>query len=176
MEGVIESRCAAQVKKTVTLQTVAGHATVTETALMDADVTGITGEVAAVSGGSRTNVSLVPGGETHFQLAVGEGKKVHPVTIVVEMEAVLRIDMPPLTRLTHEPERTESQTRRVSLVRPRTTKTVSETVTVENADGTTSEHTISATLSIPSKTVHRDVTLTILHPEHVRPRWRSVTR
>ena len=168
MEGVIESQCAAQVKKTVTLQTVEGHANVTETALMDADVTGITGKVAAVSGGSHTNVPLVPGGETHFQLPVGEGKKVHPLTLVVEMEAALRIDMPPLTRLTHEPERTESQTRRVSLVRPGTTKTVSETVTVENADGTTSEHTISATLSIPSKTVHRDVTLTILHPEHVR--------
>ena len=61
-------------------------------------------------------------------------------------------------------------------MRPGTTKTVSETVTVENADGTTSEHTISATLSIPSKTVHKDVTLTILHPEHdQRLRWRSVS-
>ena len=167
VEGVVESECASRVKKAVVLQTVAGHAIVTETALMDAAVTGITGIVAAVSSGSRTAVPLVSHGETRFQLPVGSGKANFPVTMVVEMEAALSIPLPPLTRLTHHPEKTEHQTRTVSLTRPGTTRTVSETVTIENSDGTTTEHTISATLSIPSRVVQRDVTLTILHPERV---------
>ena len=45
--------------------------------------------------------------------------------------------MPPLARLTHHPERTEHRTETVYLVRPGTSETVSETVTVTNADGTT---------------------------------------
>ena len=56
----------------------------------------------------------------------------------------------------------------MSLWRPGTTQTVSETVTVTNDDGTTTEHTISATLSIPGETIQKDVTITIVHPEHVK--------
>ena len=80
MEGVIESQCAAQREKDGDmLQTVEGHANVTETALMDADVTGITGKVAAVSGGSHTNGALgVPGGETRFPASRGSRAKPSP--------------------------------------------------------------------------------------------------
>ena len=39
---------------------------------------------------------------------------------------------------------------------------------VSNPDGTTTQHVISATLSIPGSTVARDVTVTVKHPEHVR--------
>ena len=73
-----------------------------------------------------------------------------------------------MTHLTHHLERTERRTETVSLWRPGTSRTVSETVTVTHDDGTTTQHTISATLSIPGRTVHRNVTLTIVHPEHVK--------
>ena len=90
------------------------------------------------------------------------------MTVDVSLEASLRIPVPPLTVLTHHPERTEYRTETVSLWRPGTSETVSETVAITNPDGTTTERVLSATLSIPGETVHRDVTLTIVHPEHVK--------
>ena len=150
------------------LQTVAGHASVTETALMDAEVTAISGTVAAATGASHASVPFVPNGETAFRLDVPTGEAIHGVSVSVDLEASLRIPIPPLTLLTHHPERTEHRTETVSLWRPGTSETVSETVTITNPDGTTTERTLSATLSIPGETVHRDVTLTIVHPEHVK--------
>ena len=76
--------------------------------------------------------------------------------------------MPPLVRLTHEPRWTEYRTETVPLTRPGTSRRVSKTVSVNHADGTTTNHTISARLSIPSRVVYRDVTLAIVHPEHVK--------
>ena len=165
--GVIESECVTEIEEAVELQTVAGHADVTQTALMEAEVTAIVGTVTVAGGGSVTSVPFVPDGETLFSLPVAEGEAVHAVTIGVELEAVLRIPVPPLTQLTHHPERTEYRTETVSLWRPGTTETVSETVTVTHDDGTTTEHVVTVTLSIPGETVSRDVTLTIVHPEHV---------
>ena len=168
VSGVVQSKCAAVVEEPVELQTVSGHADVTETALMDAEVTAITGTVSAAAGESHASVPLVPGGETRFRLDVPTGEAIHAVTVDVSLEASLSIPIPPLTQLTHHPERTEHRTKTVSLWRSGTSRTVSETVTVTNDDGTTTEHTISATLSIPGETVYRDVTLTIVHPEHVK--------
>ena len=168
VSGVVESKCAAVVEEAVELQTVSGHADVTETALMDAEVTAITGTVSAAAGKSHASVPLVPGGETRFRLDVPTGEAIHAVTVDVSLEASLSIPIPPLTQLTHHPERTEHRTKTVSLWRQGTSRTVSETVTVTNDDGTTTEHTISATLSVPGKTVYRDVTLTIVYPEHVK--------
>ena len=167
VSGVIESKCVALVEEPVELQTVAGHVEVTETTLMDAEVTAVTGTVSAASGASRVSVPFIPDDLTRFSLSVGEGEAIHGVTVDVEMEASLRIPVPPLTQLTHQPERTEYRTETVSLLRPGTTRTVSKTVKVTHDDGTTTEHVVSATLSIPSKTVRRDVTLTIVHPERV---------
>ena len=166
--GAVESECVSEIGEPVELQTVAGHASVTETALMDAGVTAITGTVAAVSGASHASVPFVPGGETRFRLPVGAGEAIHAVTIDVDLEASLSIPIPPLTQLTHHPERTEYRTETVSLWRPGTSETVSETVVIENPDGMTTERVLSATLSIPGETVYRDVTLTIVHPEHVK--------
>ena len=168
VSGVIDSECEARVEEPVELQAVAGHASVTETALMDAEVTAITGTVAAATGASQASVPFVPNGETRFRLGVTVGEAIHGVTVDVSLEATLRIPMPPLTQLTHHPERTEYRTETVSLWRPGTSETVSETVTVTNPDGTTTERTLSTTLSIPGETVYRDVTLTIVHPEHVK--------
>ena len=166
--GVIESECVAAVEEPVELQTVAGHESVTETALLEAEVTGITGTLAVSTGASQVSVAFVPDGETSFRLAVTNGEAIHAVSADVSLEASLSIPIPPLTTLTHHPERMEKRTETVSLFRPGTTQTVSETVAVTNDDGTTTEHTISATLSVPGETVQKDVTLTIVHPEHVK--------
>ena len=166
--GVVESECETSIEHPVELQTVAGHESVTETALMDAQVTAITGTLVAGTGASQTSVPFVPDGEISFSVPIGVGQAVHDVNVGVSLEASLSIPMPPLTQLTHHPGRTESRTETVSLWRPGTSQTVSETVTVTHQDGTTSRHVISATLSIPGETVHEQVSLTIVHPEHVR--------
>ena len=168
IEGAVESECVTEIEEAVELQTVAGHADVTQTALMEAEVTAISGTVTVAGGGPVASVPFIPDGETLFSLPVAEGEAVHAVTIRVDLEAVLRIPVPPLTQLTHHPERTEYRTETVSLWRPGTTETVSETVSVTHDDGTTTEHVVTATLSIPGETVNRDVTLAIVHPEHVR--------
>ena len=138
VEGAIESECVAGIEEAVSLQTVAGHASVTETTLMYAAVTSITGSVAVGVSGSHTNVSFVPNGETHFSIPVPTGEAVHGVTIEVGLKAALRIPMPPLVQLTHHSERTEYRTETVSLLRPGT-----------------------------SEVVYEQVTLTIVHPERV---------
>ncbi len=166
--GVVESECVAAIEEPVELQTVAGHQSVTETALMDAEVTTITGTVTAATGASTISVPFISDGETSFRLDVPTGQALHAVSVDVNLEATLSIPIPPLTTLTHHPERTEKRTETVSLWRPGVSQTVSETVTVTNGDGTTTEHTISATLSVPGETVQKDVTLTIVHPEHVK--------
>ena len=167
--GVIESECEARVEHPVELQTVAGHESVTETALMDAGVTAISGTLSAATGASQASVPFVPNGETRFRLGVPTGEAIHPVTVDVSLEASLRIPIPPLTHLTHHPERTEYRTEDGEPVEagnePRPSARRSR---VTNDDGTTTQHTISATLSIPGETVYRDVTLTIVHLEHVK--------
>ncbi len=165
--GVVESECVTSVEEMVELQTVSGHVQVTGFTLMEAEVTSVTGTVMVDSGGSATSVPFVPDGETHFTLPVPVGETVHLVTVGVDLEAVLSISVPPLTQLTHHPERTERRTKTVSLWRPGTSRTVSETVTVTHHDGTMTQHVITAVLSIPGETVYRDVTLTIVHPERV---------
>ncbi len=167
VEGAVASECVSRTLEPVELQTVAGYQSVTETALMDAEVTAIAGTVTVAGGGSQASASFVAGGETRFRLSVGAGEAVHAVTIDIDLEATLRIPMPPLTQLTHHPERTERRTQTVSLWRPGTSRTVSETVTVTHEGGTTTEHTVSAALSVPGEAVYRDVTLTIVYPERV---------
>ena len=168
IEGVVESECRDRVKKLVALSAVSGHVSVGAMSLMDADVTDITGVVSAVTTGSRTAVPMAANGSTSFQLEVGKEKKDYPVFIVVETDASLSIPLPPLTRLVHHPERTGEYTRTVTLTRPGTARTVSKRVTVEHDDGSTTEHTVSATLSIPSREIRKNVTVSIVHPEHVK--------
>ena len=168
VSGVIESECVSAVEEPIELQTVAGHQSVTETALLDAQVTAITGTVAAATGASHTSVAFVPNGETRFQLGVGAGEAVHAVSVDVSLEAILRIAIPPLVQLTHHPERVEHVTRTVHLHRPGDSDYDSETVTVTNDDGATSSATATAYAYVPSATIAKEVTVTIVHPEHVK--------
>ena len=168
VNGAVESECVTRIEHPVELQTVAGHESVTETTLMDAGVTEIAGTLAAATGASHASVPFVSDGETRFRLPIGEGEAVHAVSVDVSLEASLSVPIPPLTVLTHHPERTERRTETVSLWRPGASDTASETITVTHDDGTTTEHTVTAHAYVPGTTVYRDVTITIVHPEHVK--------
>ena len=168
VSGVIESECVSAVEEPIELQTVAGHQSVSQTALMDAQVTAITGTVAAATGASHTGVAFVPNGETSFQLGVPAGAAIHAVTLDVTLEASLSIPIPPLTQLTHHPERVEQVTRTVHLHRPGDSDYDSQTVTVTNEDGTTESATATAYAYVPSATIAREVTVEVLHKEHVK--------
>ena len=168
VSDVIESECEARVEEPVELQTVAGHASVTETAFLDAEVTAITGTVAVSVGASHVSVPFVPDGETRFRLGVPTGGAIHAVTVDVSLEASLRIPMPPLTQLTHHPARVQHVTKTVHLHRPGNSDYDSETATVTCDDGATSSATATAYAYVPSATIAREVTVDVLHPEHVK--------
>ncbi len=172
VHGVVESECVTSIEHPVELQTVAGHESVTQTALIEAGVTRITGAVNAATGASSDSVAFVPDGEMSFTLSVPVGQAVHDVSVGVSVEADLSIPVPPLTVLTHHPERTEEITETVSLYRPGASDSDSDsdTITVTHDDGTTTTHTVSAYAyaHVPATTIQKDVTITIVHPEHVR--------
>ena len=168
VSGVIESKCAAAVEEAISLQTVAGHQSVTETALLDAEVTAIAGTVAAATGASQASVPFVPNGETRFRLGVPTGEAIHAVTVDVSLEASLRIPMPPLTQLTHHPARVQHVTKTVHLLRPGDSDYDSETVTATCEDGATSSATATAYAYVPTVTIAKEVTVDVLHPEHVK--------
>ncbi len=168
VSGVIESECVTHIEHPVELQTVAGHESVTETTVMDARVTAITGTVAAATGASAGSVPFVPNGETSFRLPVPIGEAMHAVTLDASLEASLSIPVPPLTVLTHHPERVEQVTRTVQLHRPGDSDSDSQTATAACEDGTTETVTATAYAHVPSATVTREVTVDVLHEEHVK--------
>ena len=168
VSGVIESECVSAVEEAVDLQMVAGHESISQTALMDAEVTAITGTVAAATGASSASVTFVPDGETRFRLPIGVGQAIHAVSVDVSLEASLSIPIPPLTMLTHHPERVEQVTRTVHLHRPGDSDYDSQTVTVTNEDGATESATATAYAYVPSATIAREVTVDVLHKEHVK--------
>ena len=167
IEGVVASDCVSSVEEEIDLQTAAGHHSDTQRAVMDAAVTAIAGSVSVSAGGSTASATFVPNGDTPFSIPVATGQAVHSLTIGADLTASLEVARPPLVQLTHHPERVEEIVRTVSVVRPGASDSVSETVTLTCADGTTEEHVISASVSIPSEVFYEDVTLTIVHPEHV---------
>ena len=168
VSGVVASECVTSIEHPVELQMVAGHVSVTETALMDAQVTAVTGTVAAATDTSHESVPFVPNGETSFRLGVPAGEAIHTVSVDVSLEASLRIPIPPLTQLTHHPERVEQVTRTVHLYRPGDSDYDSQTVTVTNEDGATESATATAYAYVPSATIAKQVTVDILHKEHVK--------
>ena len=168
VEGAVASECVSTIEERVELQTVAGHASVTETALIDSEVTAIAGTLTVAGSGSQASASFVPGGETRFRLPVGAGEAVHTVSIKADLEASLSIPMPPLTRLTHHPARVEHITKTVHLHRPGDSDSDSETATVSCEDGSTSSATATAYAYVLSVTIAREVTVDVQHPEHVK--------
>ena len=86
----------------------------------------------------------------------------------MSLEASLRISIPPLTQLIHHPERVEHVTRTVHLHRPGDSDSDSETATAACEDGATASATATAYAYVPSATIAKEVTVTIVHPEHVK--------
>ena len=168
VSGVIESECVTNIEHPVELQTVAGHESVTQTAVMDAGVTAIAGTVDATAGASVASVAFVPDGETSFRLSVPTDEAIHAVSLDVSLEASLRIPIPPLTVLTHHPERTEQVTKTVQLHRPGDSDSDTQTATAACEDGTTETVTATAYAHVPSTTISREVTVDVLHKEHVK--------
>ena len=168
VSGAFESECVTRIEHPVELQTVAGHESVTETALMDAGVTAIVGTLSAATGASRTSEPFVPNGETSFRLGVPAGEAIHAVSMDVSLEASLSIPIPSLTVLTHHPERVEQVTRTVHLHRPGDSDSDSETATATCEDGATASATATAYAYVPSATIAREVTVEVLHKEHVK--------
>ena len=168
IEGGLRSDCVATLEERVELQTAAGHRALSQTALLEARVTLVSGTLTVSAGGRETTAVFVPGGETRFTLAQPAASGILAIEITTELSADLRIALPPLVQLTHRPRRVERRTETVTLTRPGTSQTVSETIIVADADGKPIPWTISTTLSIPSADVQKDVTLEIVHEEHVR--------
>ena len=160
VEGAVASECETRTLEPVELQMVAGQESVTETALMDAEVTAITGTVAAATGAAHASVPFVPNGETSFRLHVPTGEAIHAVSVDVSLEASLRIPIPPLVQLTHHPARVEHVTKTVHLLRPGDSDSDSETATATCEDGATASATATAYAYVPSATIAKQVTVT----------------
>ena len=167
VEGVISSECVSATEEAVVLQTVAGHADVTTTALLAGEVVAVTGTVTVASGASETTVAFVAGGETRFRLPVAAGEAVHALAIEAELEASLRIALPPLVELTHHPPRVEQLTETAEVSIPAFGDTVTETVAIPGEDGTFAEHTVTASCHVPASTVRQDVVFSVVHTERV---------
>ena len=167
VSGVIGSECVTAIEHPVELQTVAGHASVIKTTVMDAEVTGITGTVSAAAGDSHASVSFVANGETHFSIPVSTGGAIHEVTVDADLEGSLRIPVPPLTQLTHHVAWIEQVTRTVHIHRPGASDSDSKRVSVRCEGGSRKSATARAHAYVPSATIARDVTVEVFHPERV---------
>ena len=165
--GTVASTCASTLEQAVSLQAVAGHADVTTTALLQAEVTAISGTLTVSSVTRETTVSFVAGGETPFRLPVAAGEGVHAVALEAALEASLRVALPPLVDLTHRPRRVEHHTETATVDILAFGDVVTETVTVPNEDGTVTEHTVTASCHVPASTVSRDVVFTVVHDERI---------
>ncbi|MDE2669017.1 MAG: hypothetical protein OXI51_05110 [Chloroflexota bacterium] len=165
--GTVASTCASTIEEAVDLPVAAGHHSQAVTALLEAEVTGIAGTVTVSSATRETSVALVAGGETRFRLSVATGEGTHALAIEAELEASLRVALPPLVDLTHRPRRVEHHTETASVHIPAYGDVVTETVTVPNEDGTFTEYGVTASCYAPATTVSRDVVFTVVHDERV---------
>ena len=119
VNGVVESECVTSIEHPVELQTVSGHESVTQTALMEAGVTAINRDGRRSHRRDERRRRLRPQrrDELHADRS-RRGGNVHAVSVDASLTADLSIPIPPLTVLTHHAERTEEITETVSLYRP----------------------------------------------------------
>ena len=167
VEGAVASACVTTIEEAVDLAVSAGHHSQAVTALLSADVTAVAGTVTVRAGVLETTAALVAGGETRFRIPVAAGERVHAISVEADLEASLRIALPPLVQLTHRPERTERLTETATVSIPAFGDTVTETITVPLEDGTFTEHSVTASCHVPASTVSRDVVFTVVHDERV---------
>ena len=135
--------------------------------VMKTRVTNVYGSATVSSGDSSTTSYLDPPGSAVFQIPIPTGERLHELSVEATFEASLRASAPPLVTLTLIPEREEIRLVPVEVWRPGTSKVVSETVTVQNKDGTSSSHEISARLTIPGEMITVVPSVLIKHEEFI---------
>ena len=168
LTGMLEAgECVSNIEHPIDLVLVQGEEHIAGPMVMKTSVTDVYGSATVSSGESSTTVHLDPPGSAAFRLPVRAGEGLHELSIEATLEANLRANAPPLVTLTLIPEREETRLVPVEVWRPGTSKTVRETVTVRNKDGTTSSHDISARLSIPGEFITVVPSVLIKHPEFI---------
>ena len=115
IEGVIASECISETRQEVDLPVYGGHFSQSVPALLDAEVTEITGTVNVAAGSHATSAAFVPNGETEFSLAVPDRKATHDLAITAELTATLNVPLPPMLQTVHHPARTDVYRRTVRL-------------------------------------------------------------
>ena len=117
IDGVLESKCAKDLKEIVDLQTSSGYRNQRVNAQLDADALRNYGIVTVtVPGvGASASTALVAKGETRFSVRVPEDEEIHAVTINTDVAAALRIPRPQLVKQTHHPAWTERLRKRVRI-------------------------------------------------------------
>ena len=135
--------------------------------VMKTRVTNVYGSATVSSGEVSATVHLSPPGSAAFQIPIPTGERLHELSVEATFEANLRASAPPLVTLTLIPEREEIRLVPVEVWRPGTSKRVTETVTVQNKDGTTSSHEISARLTIPGEMITVVPSVLIKHEEFI---------
>ena len=159
--------CVNSLEHPIDLVVVNGEQHIAGPMVMKARVTGVYAAVTVSSGEASTTVHLQLPGSRVFQLPVPANRRLHEVGIEAVLEAGLRGNAPPLVTLILIPEREETRLVPVKVLRPGTSKTVRETVTVQNKDGTTSSHEVSARLTIPSEIITVVPSVLIKHEEYI---------
>ena len=115
ISGVIASECIAETRQEIDLPVYGGHFNQSVPALLDAEVTEITGTVNVAAGSHGTSTNFFPVGETRFSLPVPDRKATHGLGITTELTATLDVPLPPMLQTTHHPARTDVYRRTVSL-------------------------------------------------------------
>ena len=152
LTGMLEAEeCVSNIEHPIDLVLVQGEEHIAGPMVMKTRVTNVHGSVTVSSGDSTATVNLSPPGSAAFRIPVPAGGRLHELSIEATLEASLRASAPPLVTLTLIPEREETRLVPVEVWRPGTSNRVTETVTVQNKDGTTSSHEISARLTIPGE-------------------------
>ena len=129
LSGDIQSDCATTIDEVADLLTVTGHTNISQKAVLTGNVQTVTGTIRVDAGGSDTSIPLVADGTRQFELSVVSQEATLGVALSATLKASLSIPLPPIVRLTHHPQRTESHSQTVSSVDRESGEAVSETVT-----------------------------------------------
>ncbi len=168
LTGRLEAdECVQSVEHPIDLVLVTGHVHVAGALMMKTRVTGVYGSVTLSSGDSSTTVELRPPDSAAFRLPVPTGRRLHELTVEAVLEASLRGNAPPLVNLELVPEKEEEYHVPVEVLRPGTSKVVSESAAVYHDDGEITYHDVSARLTIPPEVITVVPVVTITHPEHI---------
>ena len=112
--GVIASECVTETRHEEDLPVYGGHFSQSVPAMLDADVTGITGTVNVRWGGHSASAGFVADGETTFSLPVADRRATEDLEITADLTATLNVPHPPMLQTVHHPARTDVYTRRVT--------------------------------------------------------------